>query len=261
MTDTIHVAREELVRMAPPPPRPRPAPQPPRPLVALREFLPAGLLSRTRDIVAANFGDLLDKAEDPAKMIRMIILEMEETLVEVRVSAARTIADQQEMRRQVAKLERVRDGWAEKAELALSKGREDLSRAALVEKQKFADLAGGLEAEIEMHDDALRASEADIARLQGRLREARTRQSAIRARLDSANQRARMREAYAGPRTEEAFTRFEVLERRADLAEGHADSLLPPKTLEDEIAELRNEEKVNAALEAMKARLAGARGA
>src|SRR3954451_5120728 len=209
MTDTIHVAREELVRMAPPPPRPRPAQQPPRPLFALRELLPAGLLSRTRDIVAANFGDLLDKAEDPAKMIRMIILEMEETLVEVRVSAARTIADQQEMRRQVAKLERVRDGWAEKAELARSKGREDLSRAALVEKQKFADLADGLAAEIEMHDDALRASEADIARLQGRLREARMRQSAIRARLDSANQRARMREAYAGPRTEEAFTRFE----------------------------------------------------
>jgi phage shock protein A len=261
MTETIHVPREALRPMAPTPPRPRPAPEAPRPLFALRDLLPAGLLARTRDIVAANFGDLLDKAEDPAKMIRMIILEMEETLVEVRVSAARTIADQQEMRRQVAKIERVSDGWAEKAELALSKDREDLSRAALVEKQKFADLATGLAAEIEMHDDALRASEADIARLQGRLREARMRQSAIRARLDSANQRARMREAYAGPRTEEAFTRFEVLERRADLAEGHAESLLPPKTLEDEIAELRNEEKVNAELEAMKTRLAAAREA
>jgi phage shock protein A len=261
MTETIHVPREALRPMAPTPLRPRPAQQPPRPLFALRELLPAGLLARTRDIVAANFGDLLDKAEDPAKMIRMIILEMEETLVEVRVSAARTIADQQEMRRQVAKLERVRDGWAEKAELALSKDREDLSRAALVEKQKFADLAESLAAEITIHDEALRASEADIARLQGRLREARMRQSAIRARLDSANQRARMREAYAGPRTEEAFTRFEVLERRADLAEGHADSLLPPKSLEDEIAELKNEEKVNAELEAMKARLAAAREA
>jgi phage shock protein A len=259
VTDTIHVAREELVRMAPPP-RPRPA-QPPRPPFALRELLPAGIFSRTRDIVAANFGDLLDKAEDPAKMIRVIILEMEETLVEVRSSAARTIADQQEMRRQVAKLERVRDGWVEKAELALSKGREDLSRAALVEKQKFADLADGLKAEIEMHDEALRASEADIAKLQGRLREARMRQSAIRTRLDSANQRARMREVYAGPKVDEAFSRFELLERRADLAEGHAESLLPPKTLEDEIAELRNEEKVNAALEAMKARLAAAREA
>jgi phage shock protein A len=260
VTDTIHVARKALVRMPPMPPRPRPA-LPPRPQFALRELLPVSIFSRTRDIIAANFGDILDKAEDPAKMIRVIILEMEETLVEVRSSAARSIADQQEMRRQVAKLERVRDGWEEKAELALSKGREDLSRAALVEKQKFADLAEGLKAEIEMHDDALRASEADIARLQARLREARTRQCAIRARLESANQRARIREAYAGPKVDEAFSRFEILERRADLAEGHAESLLPPKTLEDEISELRNEEKVNAALEAMKARLAATKEA
>src|SRR3954464_1995404 len=107
-----------------------------------------GIFSRTRDIVAANFADLLDKAEDPAKMIRMIILEMEETLVEVRASAARTIADQKEMRRQIAKLEQVQSGWTEKAELALSKGREDLAKAALVEKQKAGDLAERVNEEI-----------------------------------------------------------------------------------------------------------------
>ena len=95
-----------------------------------------GIFSRTRDIVAANFSDLLDRAEDPAKMIRMIILEMEETLVEVRSSAARSIADQKEMRRHIAKLENLQTSWTEKAELALSKGREDLAKAALVEKQK-----------------------------------------------------------------------------------------------------------------------------
>ncbi|HEY0412762.1 MAG TPA: PspA/IM30 family protein, partial [Allosphingosinicella sp.] len=103
-----------------------------------------GIFSRTRDIVAANFADLLDKAEDPAKMIRMIILEMEETLVEVRASAARTIADQKEMRRQISRLERLQEGWVEKAELALSKGREDLAKGALVEKQKAADMADSL---------------------------------------------------------------------------------------------------------------------
>ena len=80
-----------------------------------------GIFSRTRDIIAANFNDLLDQADDPAKMIRMIILEMEETLVEVRASAARTIADQKEMRRQILKLERLQESWTEKAELALSK--------------------------------------------------------------------------------------------------------------------------------------------
>ena len=94
------------------------------------------IFSRTRDIVAANFSDLLDKAEDPAKMIRMIILEMEETLVEVRVGAARTIADQKEMHRQIARLDRLQESWTEKAELALSKGREDLAHGALTEKQQ-----------------------------------------------------------------------------------------------------------------------------
>ena len=100
-----------------------------------------GIFSRTRDIIAANVTDLLDKAEDPAKMIRMIIIEMEETLVEVRASAARTIADQKEMRRQIGKLERLQESWVEKAELALSKDREDLAKAALFEKQKAADMA------------------------------------------------------------------------------------------------------------------------
>jgi phage shock protein A len=216
------------------------------------------IFSRTRDIIAANFADLLDKAEDPAKMIRMIILEMEETLVEVRASAARTIADQKEMRRQIARLDKIQEGWVEKAELALSKGREDLAKAALVEKQKAADLGESLRSEIELLDEALRASEADIAKLQGKLREARTRQNAIQSRLESANQRARMREVYAGPKVEEAFSRFDLLERHADLAEGHADALAlgaPPKSLEEEIAELRNAEKVDAELEALKARM------
>jgi phage shock protein A len=216
-----------------------------------------GIFSRTRDIIAANMADLLDKAEDPAKMIRMIILEMEETLVEVRASAARSIADQKEMRRQISKLERLQDNWTEKAELALSKDREDLAKAALVEKQKAGDLAEGLRAEIEILDDALRASEQDIAKLQGKLREARTRQNAIQSRMESAHNRARMREMYAGPKVDEAFSRFDLLERRADFAEGAADALTlgaPPKTLEEEIAELRNSEKVEAELEALKAK-------
>src|SRR5690606_16126202 len=132
-----------------------------------------GIFSRTRDIIAANVTDLLDKAEDPAKMVRMIILEMEETLVEVRASAARTIADQKEMRRHISKLEKLQESWTEKAELALSKDREDLAKAALVEKQKAADMAEQLESEIGALDDGLRASEADIAKLQAKLREAR----------------------------------------------------------------------------------------
>ncbi|HZF42841.1 MAG TPA: phage shock protein PspA [Sphingomonadaceae bacterium] len=216
-----------------------------------------GIFSRTRDIVAANFSDLLDRAEDPAKMIRMIILEMEETLVEVRSSAARSIADQKEMRRHIGKLENLQASWTEKAELALSKGREDLAKAALVEKQKAGGMVAELASEVATIDEALRMSEADIAKLQAKLREARAKQNAISSRLESAHNRERMRELYSGPKVAEAFSKFEVLEKRADYAEGRADalSLGSVKSLEEEIAELRGEEKVEAELAAMKARV------
>jgi phage shock protein A len=260
--EAISVGRDELVRI---PPRPTPrrlhsaAPSPARTIRSFTEFLPMSIFTRTRDIVAANFTDLLDKAEDPAKMIRMIILEMEETLVEVRSSAARTIADQKEMRRQVLRLDAIQANWTEKAELALSKGREDLAKAALTEKQRAAEMALSIGAEIAVLDETLRSFEADLAKLQGKLREARSRQNAIQSRLESAETRVRLREMYAGSKTQEAFSRFDVLERRADLAEGHAEALAlaaPPRTLDEEIADLRNSEKVDAELEALKARLA-----
>ena len=217
-----------------------------------------GIFSRTRDIVAANFADLLDRAEDPAKTIRVIILEMEETLVEVRASAARTIADGKEMRRHIAKLEHLQASWTEKAELALSKNREDLAKAALVERQKAADMAEQLRAEVQVLDDALRASEEDIAKLQKKLPEARAKQNGINTRLESANNRAKLREMWNGPRTAEAFSRFDVLERRVDFAEGRADAMglgAGPKSLEEEIAELKASDKVDAELAALKARM------
>ena len=219
-----------------------------------------GIFSRTRDIIAANVTDLLDKAEDPAKMIRMIILEMEETLVEVRASAARTIADQKELRRQIGKLDTVQANWMEKAELALSKDREDLAKAALVERQKAADLAEQLNDEIALLDESLKASEADIAKLQAKLREARVRQNSLVTRFESANNRAKMREMYAGTKVDEAFSRFEILERRVDYAEGRAEAAgmgAAPKTLEEEIAELRSSDKVDAELAALKAKAQG----
>ena len=216
-----------------------------------------GIFSRTRDIVAANFADLLEKAEDPAKLIRMIILEMEETLVEVRASAARTIADQKEMRRHISKLEQLQANWTEKAELALSKDREDLAKAALVERQKAVDMADQLKIEISVLDDALRASEEDIAKLQKKLSEARAKQSSVQTRMESATNRYRLREMYNGPKTHDAFSRFDVLERRVDDAEGRADAmgLGLPKTLDDEISELRASDKVDAELAALKARM------
>ncbi len=216
-----------------------------------------GIFSRTRDIFAANMTELLDRSEDPAKMIRMIILEMEETLVEVRALAARCIADGKEMRRAMSRLDELQRSWTEKAELALSKDREDLAKAALIERQKAADMADGLRAELTVIEDTLKGYEGDIAKLQGKLREARARQNALSARFESAVTRARAREVMNGNRTEDAFSRFEVLERRADFAEGRADALgmTGPKSLEEEIAELKATESVDAELEAMKAAL------
>ncbi|OYW50853.1 MAG: phage shock protein PspA [Novosphingobium sp. 28-62-57] len=219
-----------------------------------------GIFSRTRDIIAANFNDLLDKADDPAKMIRMIIMEMEETLVEVRASAARTIADQKEMGRHVAKLDRLQADWAEKAQLALSKDREDLARAALVEKKKAADMGDQLRTEITVLDDAMRAYELDIEKLQTRLREARSRQTAIAARLESAENRVRLRTLLASERVDEAMARFDQLERRVDYAEGRADALgladgSAKPSLADEIAALAGQDKIDEELEAMKRQL------
>ena len=214
-----------------------------------------GIFSRTRDIFAANFTELLDRSEDPAKMIRMVILEMEETLVEVRASAARCIADGKEMKRALVRLDELQSSWTEKAELALSKDRDDLAKAALIERQKATDMAEGLRLELDSIEETLKSYEADIAKLQGKLREARARQNAIATRIESAVTRARTREMLNGNRTEDAFSRFEQLERRADFAEGRADAMgmTGPKSLEEEIADLRATDKVDAELEAMKA--------
>src|SRR5687768_5857889 len=232
--------------------------QPASRLAPLAGILSGPIFTRTRDIIAANMTELLDRSEDPARMIRMIIVEMEETLVEVRATAARSIADIKEIRRACNRLDDLQHGWTEKAGLALEKGREDLARAALGEKQKAAEMAEGLHAEISQIEQVLRSYEADIHRLQAKLAEARARQNAIASRFESALTRARANEVMNGSRAQEAFAKFELLERRADFAEGRADALAlgGPKSLEEEIAELRVDEAVDAELDAMKAALA-----
>ncbi|MEQ1550031.1 phage shock protein PspA [Sphingorhabdus sp.] len=215
-----------------------------------------GIFSRTRDIIAANVTDLLDKSEDPAKLIRMIIMEMEETLVEVRASAARTIADKKELQRHIAKLDHLQADWTEKAQLALSKDREDLAKAALVERKKAVDMADQLRSEVAVLDDALKASEADIHKLQKKLIDARSRQNALMTRLESAENQVKLRTMYNGDKVRDAFSRFDDLERRVDEAQGYADALAigadGPKTLGEEIDALNAIDEVDAELEAMK---------
>ncbi|MEA2351542.1 MAG: phage shock protein [Thermoleophilaceae bacterium] len=215
-------------------------------------WLNGPVFSRARDIFAANMTELLDRAEDPARMIRMIILEMEETLVDIRATAARSIADIKEMRRAVSRLDELTTDWTGKAELALSKDREDLAKAALVERQQAAEMADGLRDELNQIEQVLRGYETDIAKLQAKLREARARQNAIAARFESAVTRAKAREIMHGSRTADAFAKFELLERRADFAEGRCEAL-GISSLEDEIDQLKADEKIQAELEAMKA--------
>jgi len=223
-------------------------------LAPIATWFSGPVFSRARDIFAANMTELLDRSEDPAKMIRMIILEMEETLVDVRASAARQIADIKEMRRACSRLDQIQSDWTAKAELALSKDRDDLAKAALIERQKAADMAEGLTAEIDQIEQVLRSYEADIGKLQAKLREARARQNAIAARFESAVTRAKAREIMNGSRTQDAFSKFELLERRADFAEGRAEAL-GISSLEDEIHELQAAEAVDRELEEMKAAL------
>ena len=171
-----------------------------------------GIFSRTRDIIAANMTELLDKSEDPSKLIRMIIMEMEETLVEVRSGAARTIADQKELRRHIDKLNTLEADWTDKAHLALSKGREDLAKAALLEKRKATDMKDQLTAEVDVLNDALKASEQDIHKLQKKLIDARSRQNALMTRLESAENQVKLRTMYNGDKVRDAFSRFDDLE-------------------------------------------------
>jgi phage shock protein A len=217
-------------------------------------WLTGPVFSRARDIFAANMTELLDRAEDPARMIRLIIIEMEETLVEIRATAARSIADIKEMRRAIGRLGEIQANWSDKAELALAKGRDDLAKAALGERQQAAEMADGIRDELQQMEQVLRGYEGDIARLQGKLREARARQNAISARFESAVARAKAREMTHGSRTLDAFAKFELLERRADFAEGRAEAL-GITSLEDEIEQLKASERIDAEIEAMKAAL------
>lgn len=220
-----------------------------------------GIFSRLSDIVNSNLNALLDRAEDPEKLIRLVIQEMEDTLVEVRSTAARTIADKKEINRRLNRLGDAQEEWDRKATLALRKDREDLAKGALLEKTKLAETAEVLETELEILEDALSRGDSDIAKLEAKLIEAKTKQKTLTARHDTNDARLKVRRKLHDPRVDEAFARFEQVERRLDDAEGRVEAydLGQRKTLSDEIAELEAEATIADELEALKARVAAER--
>ena len=217
-----------------------------------------GIFSRLTDIVNSNVNAILDSAEDPEKIVRLVIQEMEETLVEVRATAAQTIAERKDIQRSLQRYQDAQAEWDRKAEVALEKNREDLSKAALVEKSKLRETADALRAELDSLDDALARSEADIVKLQGKMKEAKAKQKSIKARHETATSRLRVRRQIYDGRIEDAFARFDFMEKRLDETEGEVEAfdLGRKKSLNEEIAELETESAVEQELAALKSRMA-----
>jgi phage shock protein A len=216
-----------------------------------------GIFSRFADIVNSNINAILDKAEDPEKMVRLIIQEMEDTLVEVRSTSAKTLAEKKELTRRVEQLEAQTQEWQEKAELALSKEREDLARAALLEKQKSADAVQSVKSELEHVDTHIEKLQQEVATLQEKLADAKARQKAIVLRQRSAESRLEVKKALDSSKVEDALNRFERYENKIDGLESQIESYdLGKKSLADEIADLQKNEKIDDELAELKKKLA-----
>ncbi|TNE67150.1 MAG: phage shock protein PspA [Alphaproteobacteria bacterium] len=218
-----------------------------------------GIFSRLTDIINSNINAILDKAEDPEKIIRMVIQEMEDTLVEVRSSAAKTIADRKDIERRLSKLAHVQRDWEKKAELAISKGRDDLAKGALIEKSKVADMAANLADELKHIDEALVRTEEDVVKLEAKLREARAKKASLQARHKSVSNQVRVRKNLYDNRIQDAFERFEKVENRLDRMEGEAEALVMGRgeTLAEQIGALEADDDIEQELAALKARASG----
>lgn len=216
-----------------------------------------GIFSRLTDIINSNLNAILDRAEDPEKLIRLVIQEMEDTLVEVRSSTVKTIAERKEIERRLVSLNRELEDWQRKAELALSRDREDLAKGALVAKSKIAEQIEALQHQLVHIEEALAKSSEDISRLQEKLTDAKKREKAIVLRQKSAASRLKVNSQIHDDRINEAFARFEQVERNLDEMEGRVEAfdLGRKKTLAEEFSDLEASSKVEQELADLKARL------
>jgi phage shock protein A len=219
-----------------------------------------GIFTRFSDIVNSNINAILDKAEDPEKIVRLMIQEMEDTLVEVRSAAARSIADKKDLNRKLGQIEQERDDWDAKAELAMRKGREDLARAALVEKSRSASAADIIRSDYVAVDEGLAKLNEDISRLETKLEDAKARQKALLARHKTANSRLAARKKIHDYKIDDAMIRFEQYTRRIDDVEGRIEAydLGLPKDLSHEFAGLEAEETITRELDDLKKRVSNA---
>jgi phage shock protein A len=215
------------------------------------------IFSRLSDIVNANLNALLDRAEDPSKLIRLVIQEMEDTLVEVRSAAVRVIAERKELERRIAMLTRDRDEWARKAEFALTRDREDLARGALLAKATITRNLEDAERQLSFVVEGLAQQNADIGTLQAKLADAKSREKVLLTRKNTAENRLKLRGKIHDDRVADAFQKFERVEQALDEMEGRVEAydLGRPKTLADDFADLEADQSVQDELAALKARL------
>lgn len=215
------------------------------------------IFSRFTDIINSNINAILDKAEDPQKMVRLIIQEMEDTLVEVRSASAKTIATKKDIQMQIDKLQFQVNDWSAKAELAITKDREDLARAALQERSKCNDTALVLTKELDNIDTQLSKLQLETGQLQEKLADAKARQKTILLRQATATSRLDVKKTLDSSKVEDAMGRFEQYERKINDIEAQVDAYdLGKKSLNDEFAELQADDKVEDELTALKAQLA-----
>ncbi|ENC6434533.1 TPA: phage shock protein PspA [Aeromonas veronii] len=213
------------------------------------------IFSRLADIINSNLTALLDKAEDPQKMVRLIIQEMEDELVKERSNLARFLASQKEIGRQVARHQEQVDEWQAKAELALTKGREDLARAALIEKKKQTELSETLYREQQAVDSGIEKLGEEIRQLEAKLEDARARQKAMAIRTEAASSRLNVQSQVARGESQAVVSKFERMERRIDEMEARADLGQSDKALAQQFAELEVDDQISRELEAMRQKL------
>jgi phage shock protein A len=214
------------------------------------------IFSRLSDIINANISSLLDKAENPEKMIRMVIQEMEETLVEVRSGTAKVIAEKKTLTRRADKLRKQAVSWEEKAELALSKGREDLAKAALLEKSNINAGVDITEKDLVKLDETLDKLSTEIEQLQAKLNDARARQKTLLMRTSATESRLNVNRQLHNYTIDNAMDKFEYYEKKIDLMEGQMDSIhVEKRGLQSEFDELAKQDKIDQELEDLKSKL------
>ena len=225
-----------------------------------------GVFSRFMDIINSNINSLLDQAEDPQKMIKLMINEMEDTIIEIKTNCAAAIGAENTAKRKVAELEGLVDRWQKRAELAINKGRDDLAREALLEKKKLSAELERLRAESERYDQLVKKYKDDLAKLDEKLSSAKAKYQAMRE--QAAREAEARRNAQSGQytytynwskqnRDADPVDRFSKMEEHIDKMSERKNQGAENKDTEAKFKDLEEQEEIESELEQLKKQMKG----